>query len=577
MIGGTDLQAMTAALFAPGLVVLPDAVNPAPQPIPLQHPNHPMMAADDLPDPKTGCIIGVIDDAIPFAHERLRRGAARSRVAALWAMDVAHDPQGPGLDLPAGIELRGARISGWLRDLERGRIATEDGIYRAAGILDMNRQTTHSAAFAAGHGAAVSLLAAGFAQDDPRGADLPLIGVNLPPRILADTTGTLAPGVMIAAVLFVLTRARRLCRQIEAVRGLPANSVRLPVVLNISLGLTAGPRDGSSLVERFLDAVSGFDAPDLGPVRIVLPSGNHRMGRLRADLPPGRFLGWQLPPDDRTVTPLEIWGPPLSALPASPMQVTLQGPGLPPTTTGFTAPGQVARLRDPSGAELARAYYTPTPRVGSGWRECVTLILNPTCPERPGDPWLTAGLWSVAVAPGAQPGDYALSLQRDEVLRGFPREARQSRLHDPAYRDLAPDGFPIPYDPAGSPSAVQRADTINAYATGTTTLRAGAVDRLSEGCVIYNSLIGQRQGGDVMVRVDSAPFDGGMIVRGRGSGSFGIMSGTSLAAPWAARWLAQAMAAGARPADRAAMIAMAPADPRHPDPILPGPPAPAYR
>ncbi|MBU2957226.1 hypothetical protein [Paracoccus sp. C2R09] len=568
---------MTAALFAPGLVVLPDAVNPSPRAIPVLDPAHLLMDAADLPDPEGGCITGVIDDAIPFAHERFRVGDRRSRVASLWAMDAAHDPAGPGRDLPAGIELRGARISHWLRDLAQGRIATEDGIYRAAGIVDMNRQTTHSAAFAAGHGAAVSLLAAGMAPDDPRGRNIPLIGVNLPPRILADTTGTLAPGVMIAAVLFVLTRARRLCRQVESHRGLPANSVRLPVVLNISLGLTAGPRDGSSLIERFLDAVSGHVAPDLGPVRIVLPSGNHRMARLRATLPVGRRLEWNLPPDDRTVTPLEIWGPVLAAPPASPMQITLDGPGMIARTTGFTAHGQVARLHDNRGDVIARAYCTLTAQVGPGWRECVTVILDPTCPERPGDPWLTAGQWGISIAPGSSPGDYALSLQRDDVLRGFPREARQSRLVDPAYHELRPDGFPIPFDPVGGAAAVQRSDTINAYATGSRTLRAGVVDHQFDRCVIYNSLIDREIGGDVMVRIDSAPFDDGMIVRGRGSGSFAIMSGSSLAAPWVSRWLAGRMAAGARPGTRQEMIALAMADGTGHPPILPGPGRPWRR
>ncbi|MDN5569446.1 MAG: hypothetical protein L0G27_11995, partial [Paracoccus sp. (in: a-proteobacteria)] len=308
-----------AGLGPPGLILPQDAINPAPRPLDGADITDPLLAYlddDALPDPKTGCIIGVIDDAIPFAHERLRLSPVTSRVASLWVQDARFDPDGPGCDLPSGIELRGAQISGWLRMLRDRTIPTEDSIYRRAGVVDMTRATTHAAAFAAGHGAAVALLAAGFEANARKARNHPLIGVNLAPRVIADSTGGLAPKVLVASVIFIITRARRLCRLIETRRGLPANSVRLPVVLNISLGLTAGPRDGSSVIERLLDAVADHKADDLGPVHVVLPSGNHRMARLRATMQPGGTLGWQVPPDDQTVTPLEIWGPVLTPLPS---------------------------------------------------------------------------------------------------------------------------------------------------------------------------------------------------------------------------------------------------------------------
>jgi len=63
----------------------------------------PLMAAGALPDPDRGCIIAVIDDAIPFAHQHLRLPGALSRVASLWVQDARVDPDGPGRDLPWGI------------------------------------------------------------------------------------------------------------------------------------------------------------------------------------------------------------------------------------------------------------------------------------------------------------------------------------------------------------------------------------------------------------------------------------------------------------------------------------------
>jgi|GEM_PF-1205154 len=573
MIGPGQDALSVAGLGPPGLILSQDAINPAPERLDNQDLTDPALAYltdDALPDPKTGCIIGVIDDAIPFAHERLRLSPATSRVAALWVQDAQFDPHGPGRDLPAGIELRGGRISNWLGQLRDGTIPAEDSIYRLSGVVDMNRATTHAAAFAAGHGAAVSLLAAGFALGDPQARNHPLIGVNLAPRVIADSSGGLAPKVLVASVIFIITRARRLCRLIEARRGLPVNSVRLPVVLNISLGLTAGPRDGSSVIERLLDAVAEHQSDDLGPVHAVLPSGNHRMARLRATMQAGGTIGWHLPPDDQTDTPSEVWGPVHPAKPETPLQLGLQGPGLPLTWTRFTAADQVTRLRDAQGRDIARAYHGIRPTPCGGFRQTVTMVLAPTSPPALGQGWIQPGQWYLSLPADAPQGDYAISVQRDEVLRGFPREARQSRLTDPAYRDLDDAERPIPYDPADhAPTYLHRSDTINAYATGRRCLRAGAVDRLQNRHVDYNSLIGQDQAGDVLVAVDRGICHPGMATRGRGSGSFSMMSGSSLAAPQATRWLAGQLSQGARPADRAAIRALAGATTNGPAPILP--------
>ena len=560
-------------LGPPGLVLPIDAINPAPRALDgsdLTDPRLAYLEDDALPDPDGGCIIGVIDDAIPFVHERLRLTPTLSRVAALWVQDARFDPHGPGHDLPAGTELRGAAIGTWLAQLQSGTIPTEDSLYRLSGVVDMTRQTTHAAAFAAGHGAAVALLAAGHAPGDRDARNRPLIGVNLAPKVIADSSGGLAPRVLVASVLFVITRARRLCRLIETRRGLARNSVRLPVVLNISLGLTAGPRNGTSVIERLLDQIADHRADDLGPVHIVLPSGNHRMARLRGTMQAGGTLGWQVPPDDRTVTPLEIWGPALQAPPDKPLQIGLAGPGFGPAWTAFTAAGQVTHLQDGDGRAMARAYHGTSALPGGGYRQAVTVVLQPTCPDKPDEAWIKPGLWHLSLPADAAPGLHDVSIQRDEVLRGFPREARQSRLYGPDYRDRDQAERTVDHDPdSRALGRVQRADTVNAYATGRRTLRAGAVSLREGRAVEYNSLIGTDRAGDLLVPVDRAICHQGMGICGRGSGSFSMMSGSSLAAPQVTRWLATALGKGARPGNRAAVQALAGGTPDGPPPILP--------
>lgn len=562
MIAEATIRAFEPFLNDPTGILPDDAINPDPQDMgenDLIDPALAYLADDALPDPETGCIIGIIDDAIPFAHERLRLAGSNTRVASIWVQDARfRSGVEAGIDLPSGIELRGAEIDNYLSRAAVGLIPGEDAIYRLSGVVDMSRESVQSGAFAASHGAAVAGLAAGFAPDDPAARNHPVLAVNLPPKITEDSMGVLSPISILSSILFIIIRAHRLCRFIEVRRGLAAGSVRLPVVINLSFGLTAGARDGSSQIEAFMDAVSEHGAPGLGPIYFTLPTGNHRLARLSGRLKPGEDLGWRLPPDDRTVTPLEIWGPPLDALPAQKLQVSLTPPGMAPATTAFTGEGEYSLLTDPEGREIARAYYQPRFRSDGTVREGITVMIRPTCPERMGEPFAMPGEWRIGIAASASPAEYEICVQRDEVIRGFHREARQSWLHDPAYRIYDEAGRIVETDAQnGGNLKVLRTGAFNAYAGGDYPLRAGAVTQSDKKLSPYGSFLGSGQGGDVLAPVDRAITQPGMIVCGRGSGAFNLLSGTSLAAPQLARWLAGQLSAGANLPDRNAIRTLA--------------------
>lgn len=510
-----------------------------------------------LPDPGTGCIIGVIDDAIPFVHQRFTLPGNLSRTASVWLQDARFRSDRGG-DLPSGAEWRGAELSELLARAATGDLPGEDAIYRLTGAVDLARPAIPSGAFETGHGAAVATLAAGFDPADSRARNHPLIAVCLPPRITADSSGVSAPLPILTGILFIITRARRLCRFIERQGGLPHGSVRLPVVINISLGLTAGPRDGSTLIERFMDAVSARQADDLGPVRFVLPSGNHRQDRLRARLRPGQQIGWRLPPGDTTFNAIEIWGPPQDHAPRGDLQITLTAPGRAPATTALTLPWQYSVLSDPDGRPLARAYYTPHRLRDGRWRDGIVAIALPTCPERLKEPFAPPGEWRIQIAEGTPDGLYHLSAQRDAVIRGFRRGALQSWFHDPAYRNWDARGFPILTDAqnGGDPLAI-RADTVNTYATGDWPLRGGSAYRRNERATVPTALLNDTQPGDCLAPVDQAENNACMIVRGRDSGSFALSSGTSLAAPQLARWMALQLSQGKVLDSRAAIRRLA--------------------
>lgn len=565
-------------------VLPPAALNPQPtaqDDADLTDPALAYLTGEALPDPDSGCIIGVIDDAIPFAHERLRLANGASRVAAVWMQDARWRPDSPGHDLPSGVEIRGAALTALLRQAAAGDIAGEDAIYRIAGAIDLTHDVTPSAAFAAGHGAAVALEAAGFAPDDPQAKNHPLIAVGLPTRVIADSMGTLATAPLMMAIIFIINRARRLCRMIERRDQLNPGDVKLPVVINISLGVTAGPRDGCSVLERFMDALSQATPTDLGRVTFVLPSGNHRQSRLCARLRPGQDIGWLLPPDDPTFNAIEVWGPPVPIAQRGAMQITLTLPGMAPATTALKLPWQYSVLHGADGTALARAYYTPHESTPGKWRDGITVIALPTCPRKLTEPFAPPGEWRIGIAATSPDNDYDLSIQRDEVIRGFRHEARQSWLNDAAYRRYDAPEWPVLTDEEnGGDPHLRRRGTINAYACGTTPIRAGAAyqkarsrfddRRLSDDALAsdYCSYLNDGTGGDVMARVDQSVLHEYRIVRGQGSGSFALTSGTSIAAPMVTRWLAGRLAAGEVLPDRQA-IRKAAADGTPPTVIAP--------
>lgn len=511
-------------------------------------------------DPARACIVGVIDDAIPFAHELLRGPHDSSRVAAVWVQDAPRpdgDGELPGADLPWGREWRGSSIGELLRNTRGG----DDAIYRAAGVLDYRRATHPSAGYEAGHGASVAMLAAGYRPDDPVGRNHPVIGVSLPPRVTEDTMGTLAPPYILAGIMFIIHRARRLCRYLETLRGLPAGSLRIPVVINISYGLTAGARDGSSLLERFMDAVSTAPQTDLGPVRFVLPTGNHRQASLVAQTLPDRAIAWRLHPGDRTISAVEIWAPPLATRPVTAqLQVGLTLPGMAEAVTAFTDDGQLQILHGPEGTEIARAYFTPRKLPGGGWREGITVIARPTLPDGSGRPVAPPGDWGLRAT--GLPGDarVEISVQRDETVPGYTREALQSYLFDPGYSSYLPNGTPRRADPEPPVSPIRRRFTLNAYAGGSEVLRAGATQDSDGDASDYSGWLDDGGNGDLDCAADRSAVTAGMDVRGRDSGGFRRARGTSLSAPRVTRWLAAHLAAGERPASRTEIQALAAAE-----------------
>ncbi len=519
------------ALIRPGLPLVDDPEFLSPQALP--------------PDPGRCAVIGVIDHAIPFAHRLLTTASGHSRVAAIWLQDAP--AQDRRCDIAFGQELRGHAIDHYR--LGAGARRGEAQVYRRFGVIDPARRGGVDLQRMASHGAAVTALAAGFAPGDPQGLDHPLIAVSLPDFSVADTSGSFSPLFIQAAVFYILARARALAR---------ALGQELPVVINLSMGLTAGSLDGSALVTQLQDSVASQPDPLLGPVQFILPSGNSRQGRLRGTLAPGGTMQWHLPPDDRTPSALELWGP-ASPLPQPPLRLTLQRPGGSAIATQFGGPG-LARLLDDTGHEAARLMLQTLPAGGDHWRQRLTLIVPPTRPAAPGAPTAPPGRWRITLCADS-PGPCTIAVQRDDTLPGFRPGGRQSGLVAEGYRRRTPDGHWPEADPDNLPpgaTAVRRNGTVNALATGQTQLRVGAAHgRGGQGLPPYGGLLEDGSPGDLLAPADRSANMPGLLVPASRGRALQRSSGTSLAAPRATRWLAMQLAAGADLTDRASIVAAA--------------------
>ena len=194
------------------------------------------------------------------------------RVSGFWLQqgDMDDDDQG---DLPFGREFAQNKVRLNRRARGEGSIAVAEGHYKRQprkALRSLKRVT---------HGAAV--LGEGVLRSKSQHS---LVLVDLPAPAVRDTSGRLVPFFIIAGLVYILAKTRRLAEQHEiAAPG-------LPVVINLSFGVLAGPKDGSSPIEQVFDALSveNLGLPGVGPVHIVVPMGNGRLEQCIAKLEEGK-------------------------------------------------------------------------------------------------------------------------------------------------------------------------------------------------------------------------------------------------------------------------------------------------
>jgi hypothetical protein len=419
-----------------------------------------------LPTPGVA-VVGVIDDGLAFAHQRFRRAGA-SRMEYLWRQDwPSNQPWSPGY----GTELQKGNVGGTpgidsrIAQCKHAGLVDEDEIYRLTGHVDFSTNLHHAAVLRRAHGTHVMDLAAGF-DESVAPADRPIVAVQLPIQTTADTSGGKLDNPVYDGLWYLAYRADHVAAHM--------GSGRLPLVVNLSYGLIAGPHDGSSILERAIDQFITLRSTPQAPAAVVVPAGNNRLSRCHASFTLAaqgdrRSLAWRILPDDRTPSFLEIWLPDGGA-PSVRVQVTPPGGAAP---SPWIPAGGTWSWLSAGGTTLCQIAYFNTVMPGINRPKILVVVAETADPESRRE-FAPCGQWTVAVENVGTPAVIDAWVQRDDTAYGYPVRGRQSRFDDPAYRYRDDAGRLVEVD---NTSYVKRAGTLNALATGDRPIVVGGFQR----------------------------------------------------------------------------------------------------
>ena len=503
------------------------------------------------PAPET-VVVGVIDDSIAFVQERFRNVLGRSRVEFAWAQDAVPPADGARVDYGRDYDKR--EIDALLAQATAAGILNEDLFYRLAGLLDFDRPGQGFLAKRAAHGTHVMDLACGESpesvpeKDDKR----PIICVQLPALASEDTSGASLEPYICHAIDYILDRADR----IAAARGCG----RLPVVINFSYGFIAGPHNGTSVIEAAIDAKIRERRALGQEVRVVLPAGNSNLSRCHALVGFERRraiqeLHWQMMPDDRTSSFMEIWLPERSPdQKGSRLAVTVTPPGGPesPPLEERSGDGIALKL---GGDIVCKLTYRAEPDPAGRGRFFIAAL--PTAFPKPTTALAPPGPWVVKLKNLALGKEETVRawIQRDDALYGTGRRGRQSYFDERCYKQFNQWGWVIADDALQRPCIVKRAGLLNAIATGTEPLVIGGFRRKETTLADYSASGTQKpdptlsppyRNLDAAAVSDDSVVFRGVLAAGSRSGAVIAASGTSVAAPQVSRWVAVQLAGGAQ-------------------------------
>lgn len=471
-------------------------------------------------------LVGIIDDGIGFAHDRFRSSLSETRVEYFWAMGAE-----------GGIQLAKPEID---HALSTRPHAHDEDLYKALGLIDYASDERQPLRHKWSHGTHMLDVAAGYEWRDPEQKALaqkrPIIAIQLPSQIVADTSGAFLDTPLEAALQRLHDVAVRAAEGIATRTGNPVSY--LPLVVNFSFGVMAGPKDGAGRIETILSAFrQRYRAlPGSPACEIVLPAGNGFLTRSIGRVALGGQQSvvtaptWRVQPDDRTPSFLHIFTL-AGDEGAQGIAVSVQAPGFEQPTEwsvlGKQLDGSIA------GRPLVRLYHERITRGGIE-TEHILVAIGATALDGKPDNQCPSGEWTIHIKNLNldMETEVELQIQRDDPISGQTLKARQSYLDDPAYQRYERISGRLAQDISNEAGPVFRQRTLNAFCGGDDVIAVGAY-RYSDGAPSLYSAAGPaigRRAPDLSAVADISPSHPGVLAAGTYSGSVFATNGTSVAA-----------------------------------------------
>lgn len=543
--------------------------RPAPLPPFARKPNDAEIGAPKIEldwTPSEDCaIVAVIDSAIALSHARFRRLDGGTRFLAAWLMNGRWRPSA----VPFGRELFQKEIDRLMFGAKIGGSICESAFDRAAGLTQFGEMRGDRRLENNGtHGTMVADLAAGFdvrrASDDEHRRRLPLIAVGLPPRSSMGSSGSFLEFYAMHALEYIIDRADAIWTAVEGDK-----TGGYPIVINLSYGLQAGPKDGEMLVEKLMRAIMQRADEMKRPVRIILPVGNDLLseGAALFDLGDGGVDGveWRIKPEDHTPNYAEVWSDVIKgdggSAPEHPLSLMLAPPSGPvsPATPGRA--GQMTTLTDADGRPIARIYCRKhdnraKPGDTADWhRVGYILCTAPTLPDEHRLQRAPAGAWRLGVSAAEAAKGYAY-VQSDQSLTFGSNTGLVSTFAHPDFEPFDAIGRYIdvasyPYDGSAPVDTdvtppMRRRGTMNTIAHLQEARVIGSY-RVTDGKPsLYSSASSEavgtgRAAPSALLPGEDGAARFGLLGAGSKSGSTTAMAGTSFSTGLATRAVALAM------------------------------------
>ncbi len=548
------LSPMAAKLRRDGVKEQPAPLPPFARPTgPVK--DDPLIRLTWMPD-ADNAIVGVIDSGIALSHARFRRLDGGTRFLSAWLQGGKWREESA---VPFGRELFRTEIdqlmfravsAGTLDEGDFDRSAEASQFHDPRGDRRLENNATH--------GTVVADLAAGYdlrqSNEDEHRRRLPIIAVGLPPNTSMGASGNFLEFFALHAIEYIIDRADRIWRACDLPEG-----GAFPLIINLSYGLQAGPKDGHMLIERVIRKINEESEKTGRPIRVILPAGNDLLseGCAKFDFAENheQTLYWRIRPEDQTPNFAELWSDAIPEKKGGPCKHPLGLVVRPPSgPASDDVPGEDGMMNtlELDGEPVARIYCRRHDGGEDWYRMSYVLCTAPTLqPDRgvaaPSGAWTwTASSQDDGVGFAYVQSDQNLTYGGNTgLLATFAHPDFSAVDEFGRYIDVASYG-PEPEDTDNTPP-MRRRGTLNTIASLKEARVIGSYRESDGKPSVFSSAASNDAVGDGRKQPTALfPCEGGiarfgLMAAGSKSGSAALMSGTSFSTALATRAVSQAM------------------------------------